>query len=385
MWKPTEDLVEAVISIGKRKTQAEAIAEFKRITGKGKSTFYAAWNIVQERIPKPQKTNKTVWKEFHKELPKGKKFIKMWNNAYRDGIQQKIAKEFNISVPTVYRLTKKLGLKGLHDPEHPGQKKFLRRIKKMYLWEGKSTLWIAKVFRMCSQNINIKLKSMGIKMNPQHCVNPTWFKTRSGITPRQLLDKIKKMYVDEHLTAAQIARELKIDQGTVSTKLKGMGIPIVSRREFNEQIIVVPNLNIKGIYLETSEPFSVICQSAHTCIVERITAQNKGICQWCKKEFPKYISTGPRMQKSCSTQCKNKIKDYRRMMRGQKVSVPRIIEMEKVLKETWGKEFEKAIERILDVKPVITNGKKIQSLPMPLLRECEHNRSTQDIQMRVLR
>lgn len=71
-------------------------------------------------------------------------------------------------------------------------------------------------------------------------------------------------------------------------------------------------------------------------------------------------------------------------MRGQKISVTRIATMEEFLKKTWGKKFNKAIETLLDVRPVISNGKKDKGSKMPILREDKHDRRTKDIQVRLL-
>ena len=157
----------------------------------------------------------------------GKEFIAMWNKGYKYGLQKKLAKHFKLSISTVDRIRGKLGLLTINNPNHPGKLAIKKRKKRMYLRDDRSTLQIAKIFKMSSQGVNIYLRQMGVTLGPQHCTNPKYFMTRSGITPTQLLYKIKVMYEDKEMNAKEIAKRLHIDQGTVSTKLKAMGIKIM--------------------------------------------------------------------------------------------------------------------------------------------------------------
>ncbi|CAB1065497.1 hypothetical protein D1BOALGB6SA_10294 [Olavius sp. associated proteobacterium Delta 1] len=279
----------------------------------------------------------------------------MWNSADRDGIQQKIANHFCISVPTVYRIRKQLHLSDLHDAKkHPGKKKLFKRIRRLYITKERSTLQIAKIVRMCDENVRKILLKQGVNLGPQHVTNPAYFKTKSSLTPTKLLKEIKSLYVDEKLPASHIAKRLGIDQGTVRNKLRAIGIPIVVRKVMRSQIVVAPNYNIKGIYLGTSEPFSVICIPGRTVTHKGRGLENraKANCRWCNSEFTQYIDKGPRTQLYCGAGCSNRAKDYRRMLRGTRVSKTRLRSMDEDLVNTWGDEYEDAKKRILSVNPI---------------------------------
>ena len=120
-------------------------------------------------------------------------------------------------------------------------------------------------------------------------------------------------------------------------------------------MIVAPNYNIKGIYQGTSELFSVINITQKTVIHKgrSLKKRKKANCQWCNDPFPQYIDKGPRTQLYCNSKCKNKAKDFRRMLKGKKVSLTRIKAMEDDLKKTWKEEYKQAKQRILSVKPII--------------------------------
>ena len=282
----------------------------------------------------------------------------MWNSADRDGIQKKLAQHFGISITLVYRIRKKLNLPDLHDAKnHPGKRLLFKRITYLYLTKERSSVQIAKILNMCCENVRNILKQMNIEIRPSHCTNPAYFQTKSSITPHKLLQKIKKLYVDERLPASHIAKRLGIDQGTVRTKLKAMKIKIEVRKVVKEQIIIASNFNIKGIYLGTSEPFSVmhISQKTVTHKGRSLNKRKKANCQWCNNLFPQYIDKGPRTQLYCNSKCKNKAKDYRRMLKGKKVSLTRIKTMEEELKKTWNENYKDAIQRILSAVPIINN------------------------------
>ena len=319
---------------------------------------------------------KPITYQFTPYTEKGMEFIKLWNAADRDGIQKKLSEHFGITIPTVYRIRKKLNLPNLHDSKnHPGKRLLLKRIRKLYLTKERSSVQIAKILDMCPENVRNMLKMMNIETRPSHCVNPKYFTTRSNITPHQLLQKIKKLYVDEQLPASHIAKKLGIDPGTIRTKLKAMNIKIEVRKVIKEQIIVAPNYNIKGIYLGTSEPFSVINISAKTVTQKGrgLEKRKKAHCQWCNTLFRQYIDKGPRTQLYCCPSCKNKAKDYRKMLKGKKVSLPRIKAMEQFLKQTWKEEYQEARQRILSAKPVM---KTTPSDQHALTKENENDSAT---------
>lgn len=238
----------------------------------------------------------------------------------------------------------------LHDVKnHPGKRKLYKRIRQLYLTKERSTSHIGEILGMSAANVQKILKQMNIELNPRHLTNPRYFPTKSHLTPHQLLKEIKRLYVDKKLPANHIAKKLGINEGTVRTKLKAMRIKIVHRKVFKEKITVSPNFNIKGIYLGTSEPFTVWCFNETTLTHKgrSIRKNSKAKCQWCRAEFTRYIDKGPRTQLYCCSSCKNKAKDYRRMLKGKKVSESRIKSMECELKETWQNKFQEARDKIL--------------------------------------
>ncbi len=106
----------------------------------------------------------------------------------------------------------------------------------------------------------------------------------------------------------QIAKELQIDQGTVSTKLKAMGL---SNR-----------------------------------IKKRSLNNKKFKCLWCGKENYSWTG-GKRQQKYCSEKpviCRNQAKD----LRSGKGSIERKIKQLKHLNNIWGKDYNKTLNLLLD-------------------------------------
>ncbi len=253
--------------------------------------------------------------QFSKE---GMDFIKMWNSADRDGIQDNIADRFGISITLVYRIRKMLNLPNLHDAKnHPGKKALYKRIKRLYFCEERSTLQIAKIIRMSDDRINQILKEQDVELRPQHCTNPKYFKTRSGISPSELLKKIRTMYLDKKMSAKQIAKQLGIDQGTVRTKLKCMRIELRNNKK-------------------------------------EYRLKNGGYpCLWCGQIMEKvYINTGIRKQLYCCSSHNNKAKDLRRMIKGKRVSLIRLESFESELKTAWKEKYHEARSRILDAEPI---------------------------------
>jgi len=254
-------------------------------------------------------------KEFEKISPSGKEFIKLWNKGDRDGLQIKLAERFNISISTVYHIRKKLGLPDIHSKEHPGRTKLIKRIKKLY-YNERSTIQIGKILRLSPYSIQKILHKTSIDMKPKYCVNPLYFKIKNYDGPiSKLLDQIKNMYEVDKLSAAQIAKNLGIDQSTVSTKLRYMGIKL---RQNHNQV------------LEGGYP-----------------------CQWCNTIMEKvYQNKGIRKQRYCNSKCSNRAKDYRRMVNGKRGSISRLQEFDNFLKKSWGDDYEKAVKKILSAKSI---------------------------------
>lgn len=260
---------------------------------------------------------KQIHKKFETFSQEGKEFIKLWNKGNRDGLQKEMAEHFGMSVCSVQRIRDKLGLYALHSGKHPGRQKLIKRIKRFY-YDGRSTLQIAKILRMSPQSIQNILHKTSLVMKPQHCVNPLYYSVKNleGITLPQFLKEIRHHYTYENMSAAQIAKKYGVDQGTISNKLKAMDI---SLRQNHNQV------------LEGGYP-----------------------CQWCATIMDKvYQNKGIRKQKFCGHSCKNKAKDYRRMIKGGRGTASRLQTMEQFLKESWGHTYEKAKADLLNVRKCI--------------------------------
>jgi len=111
---------------------------------------------------------------FTKFTKEGREFIRLWSAANSDGIQNKLAERFGISVPVVYRVRKKLGLPDLHDyKNHSGKRKLYKRIRRLYVNKERSTIQIARLVRMCSQRVNLILREMGVDLEQHiHILEP---------------------------------------------------------------------------------------------------------------------------------------------------------------------------------------------------------------------
>lgn len=272
--------------------------------------------IITEAGAWEDKFNKKIYHEFHPDLPKGRKFKLIYLKGYGDGLIKKLAREFNISIATAQRIRNDLELPFVHSKDHPGRKKFYKRVKKLYLKKERSTCQIAKIMHLSSQRINQILVEQGINLREQYVTKCLYYKTKSEMPIGKIIKEIKRMYEDEKMPISHIAKELGIDQGTVSNKLKAMGIEIVSRRYIKEQIVIIPKFNIKGIYLGTSKPYSIIPVPERFIELDMPATFNKnpgGNCVWCGRHIEHlYIAKGPKKQKFCKHRCKNKCKDLRR-------------------------------------------------------------------------
>lgn len=256
--------------------------------------------------------------KFEEFSPLADEFKKLWLAADRDGIQNDLADHFGVSVATISRIRKKLNLPTLHGGDHPGRKALIKRIKKLY-WKGRSSLSIAKIVRLNDQSILNILHKENVPLRDQHVTNPLYFSVKSSkMTTAQAIVKIKKLYW-EGLPLYKIAEEVGVDQGTVSNKLKGMGLN--TKRKHN-------NRSLKGGYP----------------------------CLWCNQVMDTvWQNKGSRKQKYCSGSCKNKAKDLRKLLRGQKNSRSK----ERLIGELRSfhpKNYAIVYYEIINVKPVLEVG-----------------------------
>lgn len=238
-------------------------------------------------------------------------FITDYLNSYGDGTIKELAKKYNVTDPTIQRLRVKLGMPQLFDANHPGNWKMIKRIKKLY-YKGLSSLRIGPIVKMCPENVRKILLAHNVELRPSHVVDCKYFKTRSHLTPTLLLKEIKRLYTEEKMPLVDIAKEVGVWEGTVSSKLKAMGFDIITRRSMKKGVTIKPSYNIIGIY-KGAEPYILwYWTGVKADFGLRKPNGPKGNCLWCLNEFTSYIAKGPRKQKYCCRQCKNKSKDLRR-------------------------------------------------------------------------
>lgn len=266
------------------------------------------WEFKENR---GKKMAKNKHKEFNENSDKGELFIKMWNKADRDGIQQRIAEEFGISVASVYRIRKKLGLSSLHSKEHPGRSKLIKRIKRLY-WKGKSSVYIGRYFNLSTENVRKILISEKVEMNEQFVTNPLNFPFKNNVIGHQrLLDLLKKEY-EEGNTIVNLSKKYNIDQRAISLKLRAMGVKIKTN-----------NRMLPGGYP----------------------------CKWCAEIMDEVKQNkGLRKQLYCSSKCKNMIRDFKKMHKCQIKKTQRYDDMFVFLKNKWKDKYEEQLNKILGGK-----------------------------------
>lgn len=238
-------------------------------------------------------------------------FINDYLKICRDGHIKSLAEKYHMSICTVVRLRNKLHLPLLFETD--ARKHLIKRIKRLY-YEGRSSLQIAEIVNYSPEQIRHILIDERVTLRPAHVTDCRYFKTQqTKFTKTLLLKEIKKLYVDEHMPCKQIADRLGIWEGTVSSKLKAMGIQIeFKRRQANIQ--VWQNKDIIGIY-NGDEPYMVVFGKPVAFTMPVNKTGIKGNCVWCGSEFVKYISKGPKTQIFCNHKCKNKAKDLRRILK----------------------------------------------------------------------
>lgn len=253
--------------------------------------------------------------EFEEHTENAEEFKSIWLKADRDGVQKVLAKRFNISIATVSRVRKFLGLPCLHSDKHPGRVKLIKRVKKMYVIQERSTANIAKVLRMSPQTVNNILRKQGVLLRERKVTNGLYFKfKKSSVSTSQLIVMIKKMYV-EGFSVNKIAKELCVDVGAVSRKLKKMGFD-TERRSSRKRVM-----------------------SDRSCL-------------WCNKSLGLvWFDKGKRKQLYCCSSCKNKAKDLRRSIKGFK-SVSLCNSLKSELKSHHKVFFNERFDEIVNVKPV---------------------------------
>jgi transposase len=152
----------------------------------------------------------------------GEEFKQAWLSSHGDGAQVKIAQEFGVSIPTVYRMRKDLELPDLHSKEHPGRRDFHKRVIELYRRWGSSTrVARAPGINLSGQRVIQILKEHRVTLSEQHIANPLLYSPMNGMTPNKFNETVKRLYQDG-VTAKQIAEQLGVDQGTVSKRLKHM-------------------------------------------------------------------------------------------------------------------------------------------------------------------
>lgn len=250
--------------------------------------------------------NSTKHKDYEDFTPQGKEFIDIWNAQDRDGGLDVVAKHFGMSIPTVYRIRKKLKLAELHSKEHPGKRALYKRIKKLY-YEYNSTHRVGMVVGMSSQRVNQILREQNVELGPKHIVSVAGISPKNGMSVTEFMKSIRELHYEGH-TCKSMSLILKVDQSTISKRMKILGLK--------------PKQNHQSIY------------GGYSCL-------------WCGKIMEHvWIAHGPRQQKFCSGSCKNRAKDYRRYVFGQ----DRIKQFEQYIKSVWGEDWQNKKEEILGRK-----------------------------------
>jgi hypothetical protein len=255
-------------------------------------------------------------------LENPKEFKKIWNShVSKKGLIKKMARKFGLTYAAVQYLQRAMRMHKVG--VNSKRREFERKIVYWYTKKNLSTILIAKKpgVNMTDDNIKVILKRHKVEMKPQHCTNPIYFKVKKWDGKiNDLLKLIKSKYVEEHKTCAQIAKELNIDQGTVSTKLKCMGFKVLRQHH-----------------------------QATACGEK---------CQWCAIVMETaWQVNGPRKQKFCGHKCKNRAKDLRRMLTDpSRFTETRMKMMTDFLKQVWGDKYVEAIERIRKTEPCIKRG-----------------------------
>jgi len=217
----------------------------------------------------------------------------------------------------VYKTRVALGLPALEPgDDHPGRQALERKIRKLYVLKGLSVIQIGKRVRMNDENVRKILKKHGVEMRVAHVTDPLYFPIKNsgpGRTDCQLRDKIKTLFYDG-VTIAQIGKQLGVDQGTVSTKLRAMGVD------------TEPLNNHKK--LDGGYP-----------------------CLWCGVVMGKvWQNRGVRRQKYCGSPCSCRAKDYRKIIRGQKCKRPKLVAE---LKRIHGEDYQRVHNEIMNVEACI--------------------------------
>lgn len=101
------------------------MTETKSISSEEKSGHAVVTMDIQD--PMTAQKKRVIHKDFEEFTELGQKFIKRWNSLALRGSSKILCDEFNMSIPTLYRIQKKLGLKLISNKDHPGRKELISR------------------------------------------------------------------------------------------------------------------------------------------------------------------------------------------------------------------------------------------------------------------
>lgn len=240
----------------------------------------------------------------------GREFARLWNEADRRGIQKVLSEKFDISIPLVYRVRKKLGLENLCSPKHPGRRKLIKNIKKQY-HRGRSSIFIAKRVHLHPEHVRKILIQNNVKIRPPYVTNILTYPFQN----RRFSFKFIRKLVDEYesgFTVAELSRKYNIDQGAISKRLKAMGVELKQNHRL-----------LPGGYP----------------------------CEWCGKTMKKvWQNNGPRKQKF-HPECRKKAKEFRRVMSGSRKSKKRLTEFNAFIHYTWKDQAENQINKLMNPIP----------------------------------
>jgi len=239
--KAFEELMEkeSVIHQGSFTRKPQAVMEHKIVLGYqlvkniGKITKALGYSAseVREVLHKAgiKKYVFTHAHNFANDYFKKEEFSKMWNSGKYKKYQ--LAEHFKLSVPTIKRISKELGLKSLHNLDIIQERD--KRIRKLY-HKGHSTMGIGELLKLNDETIRQRLKKMNVEMRSSNYKNVLYNYNLSSkkkwITPTKLRNYIKAEYPKKSII--QISRDLRIDRGTVKRRLEAMGIKIRKQKIF---------------------------------------------------------------------------------------------------------------------------------------------------------
>ena len=161
----------------------------------------------------------------------GREFVRLWNRGYP---RKELAEKFNLSIPSICRLRRRLGLEKRYSINHPANKAFKKSIRKLY-YKGFSTKSISEIlgrkhyYKASDESIRRVLIKLKIPRRTKWDKNVLYNRYTSGCkhsySPSYLRKTIKKLY-EEGMPLKYISQKLRIDEDSVMLRVKALNLPI---------------------------------------------------------------------------------------------------------------------------------------------------------------